>query len=79
MSMIIGSLKRRNEAMQNECDTLAQGIDHLSNQLTEAYSRLQKYEPEYVDRMLNPNKPQTDVPAPAAEAMPAASAEPAEV
>jgi hypothetical protein len=57
MSMMIGSLKRRNEALQNECDTLAQGIDHLSGQLTEAYDLLKKYEPDYVDKKLNPNRP----------------------
>ncbi|MCK8779097.1 hypothetical protein M0654_03765 [Rhizobium sp. NTR19] len=48
MSMMISSLKRRNEALQNECDSLAGGIDHLSNQLQEAYQLLQKYEPAYV-------------------------------
>jgi hypothetical protein len=56
MSMIISSLKRRNEPLQNECDSLAQGIDHLSAQLTEAYDALKKHEPDYVDAKLNPNR-----------------------
>jgi hypothetical protein len=67
MSMIISSLKRRNEALQTECDNLAQGIDHLSAQLTEAYELLTKYEPDYVDAKLNPNRP----PAAAAPETPA--------
>jgi hypothetical protein len=67
MSMLISSLKRRNEALQSECDTLAQGIDHLSSQLTEAYSLLKKYEPEYVDRKLNPHRPEASAVADAAQ------------
>lgn len=54
MSMIISSLKRRNEALQNECDALAQGVDNLSVQLHEAYQLLQKHEPDYVRAKLNP-------------------------
>jgi hypothetical protein len=46
--MIIASLKRRNEALQNECDTLAGAVDNLSHQLTEAYQLLKPYEPAYV-------------------------------
>ena len=57
MSMMIGSLKRRNEALQNECDTLANGIDRLSAQLTEAYDLLNKYEPDYVQSKINPQAP----------------------
>ena len=70
MSMIIASLKRRNDALQGECDTLAQGIDHLSGQLTEAYEHLKKYEPDYVDAKINPNRPapQVQVEAAAGEA-----------
>ncbi|KQR75738.1 hypothetical protein [Rhizobium sp. Leaf341] len=48
MSMMIGSLKRRNEALQNECDTLAGAIDNLSLRVQEAYELLQKYEPAWV-------------------------------
>ncbi|CZT36351.1 hypothetical protein [Rhizobium sp. 9140] len=63
MHMMINSMKRRNEALQNECDMLAQGFDTISAQLTEAYALLQKYEPEYVDRKLNPNRPEAAVAA----------------
>jgi hypothetical protein len=78
MSMLISSMKRRNEALQNECDTLAQGIDNLSSQLTEAYARLQKHEPEYVVQMLNPGQPPAAASAPATEPAAAPSAESAE-
>lgn len=52
MTMMISSLKRRNEALQSECDTLAQGIDNLSNQINDAYEHLKKHEPEYVAEKL---------------------------
>lgn len=66
MSQIITSLKRRNEALQNECDALAQGVDNLSAQLTEAYQLLKQYEPDYVNLKLGiaaSPAPSTDAPA----------------
>jgi hypothetical protein len=69
MSMIISSLKRRNDALQQECDNLAQGIDRLSAQLSEAYERLKEHDPDYVDEKLGiaPSR------APVMQAAPAAA------
>ncbi len=67
MSMMISSLKRRNDALQQECDNLAQGIDRLSAQLQEAYTLLQKHEPDFVnERMgIQPSTAPLMQPAPA--------------
>lgn len=67
MSMMINSLKRRNDALQQECDTLAQGIDNLSRQLQEAYQLLEPHEPDYVLSKLNPGQTVAPAPQPAVE------------
>jgi prefoldin subunit 5 len=48
MSMLVQSLKRRNEALSAECDALARAIDNLSVQLEEVYRVLQQHDPAYV-------------------------------
>jgi len=59
MSMLTTSLKRRIEALQNECDLLAQGMDNLSLQLQDAYHRLKDHEPAYVARQMGQPIPDT--------------------
>ncbi|SEH22518.1 hypothetical protein [Rhizobium sp. NFR12] len=59
MSMLTTSLKRRIEALQNECDLLAQGMDNLSLQLQEAYHHLKDHEPAYVARQMGQPIPET--------------------
>lgn len=65
MSMLVSSLKRRNEALSAECDTLSLAVDNLSAQIQEAYSLLRQYEPDYVDMKLGIAKPATPVMEPA--------------